>query len=205
MSTKKKKWSKDCVQYDFTCATESDGTQRPQCMLCYAKLSNSSLAPVRLREHFTKVHATGKNADTTLDQFKQKRTRFDAHAAITSHGFVPVDKPILTASYEVVYLIGKQEKLHTINETLVKPAALQMANILLRKAAKDKLAVVSHSNDVVKSQINDISEDILNQVVADLQVSQTKFSLQLNETTGVANLNQLIAFVRSYVMLKGTK
>ena len=71
-----------------------------------------------------------------------------------------------------------------------------MANILLRKAAKDKLAVVSLSNDVVKGRINDISEDILNQVVADFQASQTKFNLQLNETTGAANLNQLIAFVR---------
>ena len=89
------------MQYGFTCATESDGTQRPQCMLCYAKLSNFILALVKSREHFTKVHAAGKNADTTLDQFKQKRTRFDAHAAITSHGFVPVDKPILTASCEV--------------------------------------------------------------------------------------------------------
>ena len=40
---------------------------------CYVKLRNSSLAPAKLREHFTKVHATGKNADSTLDQFKQKR------------------------------------------------------------------------------------------------------------------------------------
>ena len=95
------------MQYGFTRVTESDGTQRPQCMLCNNKLSNSSLAPAKLREHFAKVHGSGKYADTTHDQFKQKRARFDAHASITSHGFVPVDKPILTASYEVAYLIGK--------------------------------------------------------------------------------------------------
>ena len=52
------------------------------------------------------------------------RARFDAHASITSYGFVPVDKPILIASYEVAYLIGKHRKPHTIGETLVKPAAL---------------------------------------------------------------------------------
>ena len=33
----------------------------------------------------------------------KKRARFDAHARITSYGFVPVDNPILTASYEVAY------------------------------------------------------------------------------------------------------
>ena len=47
-------------------------------MLGKVKLSNSSLAPAKLREHFTKVHGTGKYKDTTLTQFKQKRTRFDA-------------------------------------------------------------------------------------------------------------------------------
>ena len=86
---------------------------------------------------------------------------------------------VCAASYEVAYLIGKQGKSHTIGETLVKPAALQMANIMLGKAAKDKLALVPLSNNVVKSRINDISEDILNQVVADLKASPTKFSQQL--------------------------
>ena len=57
----------------------------------------------------------------------------------TSYGFVPVDKAILTASYEVAYLIGKHGKPHTIGETLVKPAALRMANIMLGTAAKNSL------------------------------------------------------------------
>ena len=73
MSAKKRKWSENYVQYGFTCVTESDETQRPQCMLCNNKLSNSSLAPAKLREHFAKVHGTGKNDGTTHDQFKQKK------------------------------------------------------------------------------------------------------------------------------------
>ena len=48
----------------------------------------------------------------------------------------------------------------------------------------------------VKSRIYDIGEDILSQVVADLKASPTKFSIQLYKITDVANLNQLIAFVR---------
>ena len=184
------------MQYGFTCATKSDGTQYPQCMLCNVKLSNSSLAPAKLREYFTKVHGTGKYKNTTLNQFKQKRARFDANATIRSYGFVPVDKPILTASYEVAYLIAKQGKPHIIGETLVKPAAMQLAKIMLGKEAENKLSFVPFSNDVVKSRINDIGEYILSQVVADLKVSPTKCSIQFDETTDVANLNQLIAFVR---------
>ena len=108
----------------------------------------------------------------------------------------PVDKPILTVSCEVAYLIGKHGKPYTIGETLVKPAALRMANIMLGTAAKDKLSLVPLSNDIVKNRIDDISEDILHQVVADLKAIHTKFSLQLDDTTDVANLSQLIAFVR---------
>ena len=96
MPAKKRKWSENYAQYGFTCATKNDGTQYPQCMFCNVKLSNSRLVPAKLREHFTKVHGTGKYKDTTLTQFKQKRERLDANATITSYGFVSVDKPILT-------------------------------------------------------------------------------------------------------------
>ena len=45
-----RKWSDEYVRYVFTYITEPDGRQRPQCTICDAKLSNSSLA-VFLREH----------------------------------------------------------------------------------------------------------------------------------------------------------
>ena len=106
------------------------------------KLSNSSLAPAKLREHFLKLHGDGKYKNTTLAEFKVKRARFDEKATLSVLGFVPIDKPILTASYEVAYLITKQGKPHTIGETLVKPAALKMANIMLGKAAEDKLSQI---------------------------------------------------------------
>ena len=171
-------------------------------MLCNNKLSNCSLAPAKLREDFAKVHGTRKFAGTMHDQFKQKRARFDAHASVTSYGFVLVDKPILTASYEVAYLIGKHGKLHTSGEPLVKPMHCEwlgltvfQANVILGTAAKDKLSLVPLSTEIVKNRIDDISEDILHQVVADLKASHTKFSLHLDETTDVANLSQLVAFV----------
>ena len=41
-----------------------------------------------------------------------------------------------------------------------------------------------------------MGENILGQVVADSKASPTKFSIQLDEATDIANLNQFIAFVR---------
>ena len=110
MSSKKRKWSDEYVQYGFTCITEHDGSQCPQCMICNAKLSNSSLALAKLREHFLKLHGDGKYNNITLAEFKVKRVRFDEKATLSVFGFVPIDKPVLTASYEVAYLIAKQGK-----------------------------------------------------------------------------------------------
>ncbi|XP_040583539.2 protein FAM200C-like [Lepeophtheirus salmonis] len=71
-----------------------------------------------------------------------------------------------------------------------------MANVMLGKAAEDKFSQIPLSNDTISSRINDMSNDILAQVVADLISSPAKFSLQLDETTDVSNLSQLVVFVR---------
>ncbi|XP_075719811.1 protein FAM200C-like [Rhinoderma darwinii] len=196
MSSKKRKWSDEYVQYGFTCIMERDGSQRPNCMICNARLSNSSLAPAKLREHFLKLHGDGQYKNTTLAEFKVKRARFYEKATLPVLGFVPINKPILPASYEVAYLIAKQSKPHTIGETLIKPAVLKMANIMLGKAAEVKLSQIPLSNDTVSDRIEDMSKDILAQVVADLISSPAKFSFQLDETTDVSNLSQLAVFVR---------
>ncbi|KAF2351334.1 hypothetical protein FHG87_017909 [Trinorchestia longiramus] len=165
-------------------------------MIYNAKLINSSLAPAKLREHFLKLRRDGKYKNTTLAEFKVKRARYDEKATLPILGFVSINKPILTASYEVAYLIVKQGKPHTIGETLVKPAVLKMANIMLGKEAEVKLSQIPLSNATVSDRINDMSKDILAQVVEDLISIPAKFSLQLDETTDVFNLSQLAVFVR---------
>jgi hypothetical protein len=71
-----------------------------------------------------------------------------------------------------------------------------MANIMLGKAAEVKLSQIPLSNDTISDRIEDMSKDILAQVVADLITSPAKFSLQLDETTDVSNISQLAVFVR---------
>ena len=136
MLKKIRKWSDEYVQYRFTYVTEPDETQRPQCTICKAKLSNSSLAPAKLKEHFLKMHNDGKYKNTTLAEFKIKRTRYDEKAALPVFGFVPIDKPILAASYKSAYLICKQGKPHVIGEKLVKPAVLKMVNHAWKSSRK---------------------------------------------------------------------
>ena len=98
MSKKIRKWSDEYVRYGFTYITEADGSQRPQYTICDAKLSNCSLAPAKLKEHFLKMHGDGKYKNTTLAEFKIKRARYDEKTILPVFGFVPIDKPILVCA-----------------------------------------------------------------------------------------------------------
>lgn len=71
-----------------------------------------------------------------------------------------------------------------------------MANIMLGKAAEAKLSQIPLSNDSISDRIEDMSKDILAQVVADFISNPAKFGLQLDETIDVSNLSQLAVFVR---------
>ncbi|KAF2347970.1 hypothetical protein FHG87_021274 [Trinorchestia longiramus] len=126
---------------------------------------------------------------------KVKRARFDEKATPPVLGFVLINKPILTESYEVAYSIAKQGKPLTIGETLVKPAVLKMANIMLGEETEVKLSQIPLLNDTISNGIEDMSKDILAQVVADLISSPAKFSLQLDKTTDISNLSQLAVLV----------
>ena len=83
-----------------------------------------------------------------------KRARFDENTTLPVFGFVLIDKPILTASYEVAYLIAKQGKLHIIGEKLVKTAALKKANITFGKAAENKSSQISLSNGTISNKFD---------------------------------------------------
>ncbi|KAF2347686.1 protein of unknown function DUF4371 [Trinorchestia longiramus] len=67
---------------------------------------------------------------------------------------------------------------------------------MLGEETKVKLSQIPLSNDTISDRIEDMSKDILAQVVADLISSPAKFSIQLDETTDVSNLSQLIVLVR---------
>ncbi|XP_076315072.1 protein FAM200C-like [Tachypleus tridentatus] len=202
--SKKRKWNDEYVKFGFTCTTEKDGTQRPQCILCSTLFSNANLKPSKLDEHFQNKHG-GRDAGNDIVTLRVKRARFDQVGTLPTYGFSPTEKPLLSASYEVAYQIAKSKKPHTIGEELIKPCALEMAKIVLRKEAEKKLQQVSLSNDVIHNRIIDMSVDILEQVVADIKASPVKISLQVDESTDVSNCCQLLAVVRYVKEKSGRK
>lgn len=105
-----------------------------------------------------------------------------------------LEKPLLQASYQVAYLRAKEKKPPTVAEELVKPCALGMAKIVLGRDAQKKLQQVPLSNDVIRSRIHAMSQDILQQVLEDIKASPLKVGIQLDESTDVDGCSQLLVF-----------
>lgn len=61
--------------------------------------------------------------------------------------------------------IGKEKKLHTYAETLVKPCSMEMAELMFGKDAKLKVAEIPLSNDAIRNQIEAMAEGICRQVL----------------------------------------
>lgn len=71
---------------------------------------------------------------------------------LSSYEFAVLEK-LLESSYEVLYMIVKEKKPHTIGETLVKPCALERVKLVLGENAAMQLSQVSLSNDFVHQRI----------------------------------------------------
>ena len=74
--------------------------------------------------------------------------------------FLTTSEKCQKASYEVAYLIAKDKKPHTIGETLIKPAAVAISQIMHGDKIADKVKEIPLSADTIRRRINKISQDI---------------------------------------------
>ena len=171
-----------------------DGFQKHQCILCNV-FSNSNLKPSKLKEHFNNKHGGSNVTGRDSKLLKIKRARFDSFGTVPRLGMIFVDKSLLLALYKVAYKVSKSKKSYTIAGELIKRCAIKMAANVLGQNNK-KLILVPLTNNTMQNPINEMSEDVLVEVITNIKFSSLKISLQLDESTNVTNCNQLIALVR---------
>ena len=103
----------------------------------------------------------------------------------------------IKASYLVTLRIAKAKKPHTIAEELLLPATKDIVRVMLGAEYINKLNTISLSNNTVSRRIDDMSADIMEQVIQEMKSAPLGiFSIQLDESTDVANSSQLLVYVR---------
>ena len=94
------------------------------------------------------------------------------------------ERKIVEASYVEALEIAKQKKSYTIEETLIMPCVLEMADIMLGKDAERKVATVSLSNSTIQGRIKDLSYDIKCQVKEEIKTAPFGlFAIRIDKST----------------------
>ena len=151
------------------------------------------MRPNKLKAHLESVHPTYVHKDLRSLQHLErsfKAARFDSTGR-----FQQQNEAALAVSYEISQTIAKAKKPHTIGETLIAPYVEIIVKRMLGEDHSKKVAQVSLSNTTIQRRILYLDEDIEDQVVAAINKSPV-FAIQLDESTDVESLSQLISYVR---------
>ncbi|GBP47212.1 Protein ZBED8 [Eumeta japonica] len=131
---------------------------------------------------------------TALMTFVLRRLGLKA-GTLPKLGFTPTQNHVLRHRTRLLTVL-LSKKPHTIAETLVKPCALDIVELVCGKNERKKVEAVPLSNDVIHSRIVEMSSNVLKQVIEELNASPFPFSMQLDESTDVSQCSQLLVFVR---------
>ena len=113
----------------------------------------------------------------------------------TLQNFTELNDECLEASFEVSCFIAKDKKPHTTGKTLVLPATVKMAAIIRRKQYGSKLKCIPLSANTVGRRIENIAEGLKKQVSVQITRCE-RLAVQLNESTDVSNMSQLMILAR---------
>lgn len=191
-SLKKRKYDDSYIQFGFTSSGDPD-FPLPQCVVCAETLSNHSLKPSLLRRHLETKHANLKHESVSFFQHKLKdlKHRQKSIEALSLN----TNSNALQASFRVSYLIAKQAKPHTIGENLILPAAKEIVKCMFGEKMARELDVIPMSNNTVSRRIADMSDNLKNHQIQRILQSDY-FAIQLDESTDISNLAQLLTYVR---------
>ena len=168
---------------------------RPQCVMCSQVLSNESMKPAHLARHLKTRHPS--SSEKPLEYFIRKKDSLAGQKSCLLKSTLTNEKA-LRASFLLAIAIAKAKKPHSIAETLILPAAIDMCREMLGENMANQLKTIPVSNDTIQRRIASAAGDALQrhqQLILRLQDCK-RFALQLDESTDVSSQAQLLAYVR---------
>ena len=192
MSQKKRKYQDNYLAFGFAYFI-ADDLKIPLCVMYMKTFSNSSMKPAPLNHHLAKAHPSMMSKDRSF--LKLKLSSLKRQKLNQTGMFWRTNKAAVHASYAIALHVASAKKPHNIGKTLLKPCILESVKLVPGEKASQPMKQRSLSNDSIKSRIQEIADDIKSKVLSKIDSSPV-FALQLDETTDVFNLSQLLVYVR---------
>ena len=159
-----KRWYDEVfLKLDFT---ELDG--EPKCVVCLKVLSAESMKKNKLKRHLEANHLNG--LDKPVEFFERKLNSIQEQRNVMTK-LTTKNKLAVYSSYVASYQIAKQKKAHTIGEDLLMPVMKEVVKIIIGEKEHKKLNAVSLLNNTVKRRIADMSDNVLEQILARVKES----------------------------------
>ena len=186
-----RKYDPSYIQLGFICKNV-DGEERPMCVICGTSLSKDAMKPSKLKRHLSSLH---KDISTKPKEYFERKIADMKDQQKQIFGYTRINICALRASYKVALRIARAKKPFTIAETLVQDCLYDVCLEMLGESAAKTVAQVPLSNDTISRRIDELAEDMEEQLIQQIKLAKY-FSLQLDESTDVANLAILIVYVR---------
>ena len=152
----KRQYSDQYINFGFI-ELKNRGESVPQCMMCMRTLSNALMKLSLLQSHLQTNHPDKKDrAPNYFERLgeKAKKQRLDKRGKQYQQSV-----GIVTASDEVLLLVAKNKKPHTIAEERIMPAAKVLEENVIGNEVVSKLNSVSVSNNTIQRRITLISKN----------------------------------------------
>ncbi|KRY27480.1 Zinc finger BED domain-containing protein 5 [Trichinella spiralis] len=181
-----RKYDIDYLKFGFTWY---GGHKDPRllCVICYEILANESMRPNKLLRHIEKKHIDLKS--NPLQFFESKLKELNASQCVLSH-FTNVNEKAMHASYLISLRIAQSGQPHTIGVPLQDAVGVLFGGTYLKE-----IELIPLSNDTAARRIEDMAKWVEDQLISRVKGSKY-FSLQLDESTDIQGLSQLIEFNR---------
>ena len=192
-----RKYETSYIKYGFSSKIQN-GIEKPMCIVCGETLANSSMAPSKMQRHLETNHKEYKSKEEGF--FRAKLNSLNTQKLLLSEACgMEVKSGVTEASFRVSHIIGKQGKPHTIAESLILPCAKIMVECMLGEKEAKKLDKIPLSNDTVTRRIDDIAQQVKKSLIENIKKSRF-FALQLDESTDLSNLAELMTYIRFEVL-----
>jgi hypothetical protein len=110
------------------------------------------MKPNKLKRYLETKHSEMKNKPQEYFRRKLDDVRFQQKSFVST---TTISSKALLASYQVAYRIAQNKKAHTIGESLILPAAIDMVQTMLGEKCAQQLRNIPLSNNTVSRRISD--------------------------------------------------
>ena len=108
MPPKKQSYKEAFLNFGFTSIIENS-IEKPQCVICFKVLTQESMKPSKLKQHFKSCH--GELVEKSVDYFRRKAEHLKNLRLDSGRMWPRQNKALLEASYRIAFALLSQKSL----------------------------------------------------------------------------------------------